>query len=175
MKERGIIFNSEMVRAIIAGNKTATRRPVKGAFEAMESIFIDIGNGTASLLEIELCPFGKIGDRIWVRETWGICPDCNVPRYKADRGTDTYSVRGRWTPSIHMPSWASRITLEITDVRAERVRDITEGDAVKEGVKCGIDCPDFRIAFGRLWDSIYPGSWERNDFCWVIEFERIDK
>lgn len=81
----------------------------------------------------------------------------------------------RKRPSIYMPRWASRITLEITDVRVERLRDISEADAKSEGVRCGIDCPDHRIAFGRLWESINGhGSWESNPFVWCLSFRRID-
>lgn len=195
MTERGMIFNGEMVRAILDGRKTQTRRPVNPS--------------TANLLDLQgqyphkkyniSCPFGAIGDRIWVRETWAeagaSAPDLKLYRanYPAHVPTHYENVPPaqdvRWTPSIHMPRWASRILLEITDVRVERLNDISEEDARAEGIIDGgcLNCgepepcgcanpePDATDAFAYLWQSIYgQENWNANPWVWVIEFNRIE-
>ncbi|WP_222890204.1 hypothetical protein [Enterobacter sp. C2] len=151
------------------------------------------------------CPFGQPGDRIWVRETWADvnhdgCPavayradgevrdlheddgdeqDPNLEKYWfANWYPDLISgTEGNWTPSIHMPRWASRITLEITDVRVERLNSISDTDANAEGVSADRLSPA-RYVFGSLWQSIYgadnPQSWQANPWVWVIEFKRVD-
>lgn len=146
-----------------------------------------------------LCPYGEVGDRLWVRETWAYgCPE-DVPDkiavYRADldgegrfqerlaaRGSISYGYN-RWRPSIHMPRWASRITLEITKVRVERVQQITDENAIAEGVprenhaETGYYGP--RTHFKHLWDSINGKrdggkyAWEKNPWVWVLEFKRI--
>lgn len=168
MKERPIIFNGDMVRAILEGRKTMTRRPVKTE-PGMESYLAEaVNNETA---HDELYRYGKVGDMLWVRETWA-----DVGRgliYAADKKATPL----KWKPSIHMPKWASRITLEITGIRIERVQEITEQDARKEGV-WGIGEPYQGVGdlpadrFERLWQSIY-GNWSDNPFCWVIKFRRV--
>jgi hypothetical protein len=182
MKERSILFSGPMVRAILAGTKTQTRRGVKR---------LDVRAGMPqpendSLLS--LCsPYGQPGDRLWVRETWAWFGCERLPcevLYRADGHTKLYDGYGRWRPSIHMPRWASRILLEITDVRVERLCDISEADARAEGIKvdeCGhaireedhVAWGGARSAFADLWASINgPDSWAANPWVWVISFRR---
>ncbi|EPO5228054.1 hypothetical protein ACUBYH_003865 [Enterobacter hormaechei] len=196
MKERGMIFNGEMVRAILDGRKTQTRRIVKVQPDTPEfglrriiesSIANEIGmyfwsqedaRGIKARSKQFYCPYGDVGDRIWVRETFSPVPDheepagCSAILYAAD-GNGPY---GKWVPSIHMPRWASRITLEITGVRVERLNSISDSDASKEG--CCIadmesgDC--LSDVFARLWTSIYGDeSWKVNPWVWVIEFKVV--
>lgn len=193
MRERPILFSAEMVRALLAGTKTQTRRVAK-EFDAepgkMDAILRRFPHQNG-------CPYGAPGDQLWVRETWatnegaagGVC-------YRADtgqcatfqriaNGEATHAV-GRWRPSIHMPRWASRITLEVTGVRVERLQGISEADAVAEGIESHDDdgatyygpfgkgdaCPI--RAFRALWESINgAGSWDANPFVWVVEFRRL--
>ncbi|CUY34778.1 Uncharacterised protein [Serratia marcescens] len=213
MKECPVIFNGEMVRAILDGRKTQTRRvianvspdnciPLQKPTKTKDGIYTHVMDA----LGHGLCPLGRVGDRMWVRETFSIlgnddgCPidwDGNLIKgdekhaariYKAscwqepgnyglwsipDRDTQ---YEGAWRPSIHMPRWASRITLEITAVRVERLNDISDGDAISEGcsisdMKSG-DC--VADVFARLWSSIYGvDSWNANPWVWVIEFRRV--
>lgn len=177
MKERPIIFSAPMVRAILSGAKTQTRRVVKPIHMATV--------GAEQFPILAICPYGRPGDRLWVRETWkhieggaiydasGGTIDAFDPEtiYRADR-PNRY---GPWMSPIHMPRWASRITLEITDVRVERLQDISEDDAYAEGVKHsehgGITARD---GFQRLWESINgAGSWDTNPWVWVIEFKKL--
>lgn len=186
MKERGMIFNGEMVRAILDGRKTQTRRPVNSS--------------TADLLDLQKqyphkkynigCPFGQPGDRLWVRETWAeagaSAPDltlyrANYPEHVPAHYENVPPVDGiRWTPSIHMPRWASRILLEITDARVERLNAISEEDAQAEGVQPAcyeITPPEaaYRVSFGEVWRGIYgEESWAANPWVWVIEFKRVE-
>lgn len=158
MTERPILFSAEMVRAIFGGNKTMTRRIVKPQPTWVQAHTAYIGR-KIGIHEV-LCPYGRKGDRLWVRETWqcvhvyidpetGYGDDIKVakeipkekdsywrPIYAADQEYEENSWdRGfRWRPSIHMPRWASRITLEITDVRLQRLQAINEQDALAEGV-----------------------------------------
>ncbi|WP_200782950.1 hypothetical protein [Klebsiella variicola] len=228
MKERGMIFNAEMVRALLSGRKTQTRRIMKVQPESNQLGLLlitdstkrsDIGkyhwaesNATGNHVRSKLfsCPFGAVGDRIWVRETWSSDFANYYPNdrvwYAADnnRRLDIEVVDGvrgiyspesdvhvpfRWQPSIHMPRWASRILLEITDVRVERLNAISEKDARAEGIIDGgcLNCgepepcgcanpePDATDAFAYLWQSIYgQESWNANPWVWVIEFERVE-
>ncbi|HGM6832005.1 TPA: hypothetical protein ACKQCE_000539 [Serratia marcescens] len=175
MKERPVIFNGEMVRAILHGRKTQTRRIAKA-------------DNSNHLLG---CPFGQVGDRLWVRETFAAFDaDWKHPGKPHDLKDGPWpnvvypaSVAkipdGTCRPSIHMPRWASRITLEITAVRVERLNDISEEDAKAEGVKAGV-CPGHehmmhQVAFRELWQSIYgEESWRANPWVWVIEFKRAE-
>lgn len=214
MKERGIIFNSEMVRAILDGRKTQTRRVMKvqpvlnGDRWEVYSASVEKGNKSIPVTpwgSIENnCPFGKIGDRIYVRETY--C-EGRIDEYDAEHPLDRYlyvdqSSEGIvykemcisddiridevvWKPSIHMPKKLARIWLEITDVRVERLNDISQSDAIAEGAppshptidaisrECGF--PDFpRSWFGQTWWHIYgKKNWQDNPWVWVIEFKRI--
>lgn len=128
MKERPILFNGEMVRAILDGRKTQTRREVKNPDRAIEgcdiSGLIDQQNVIGNF-----CPYGKVGDRLWVRETFS-ANEFMECKYAASHERPPCG----WTPSIHMPRWASRITLEITNVRVDRLQDISETDAAAEGM-----------------------------------------
>lgn len=243
MKERGMIFNGEMVRAILDGRKTQTRRIMKVQPESSEfglryiaesSLAKEVGMYFWSLSDAcgmkarskpFACPFGTVGDKIWVRETWSgdfanYYPNDRV-WYAADnnRRLDIEVVDGvrgiyspesdvhvpfRWRPSIHMPRWASRILLEITDVRVERLNTISEEDAQREGVHTEVwdqtvvarnyaaideffqfwsdDMPHYvemnqlhQSSFRSLWASIYGSdSWNANPWVWVIEFKRVE-
>lgn len=188
MKERGMIFNDEMVRAILGGNKTQTRRIVEEKF---------YGRAVAAELLAKHCPYGQPGDRIWVRETYrvhGKATDVATLVYRASvRNSWTEQthrvpvdvcnkpVSEKWTPSIHMPRWASRILLEITDVRVERLHDMSEADAKAEGATPAtykITPPEavYRVGFGDIWRSIYgQDNWLSNPLVWVIEFKRIQE
>lgn len=208
--ERGMIFNAEMVRALLSGRKTQTRRIIKPQPEATLSGSLSgkwLSRPLNGLLLPKIediaihCPFGVVGDRIWVRETFqgpmfdydlmdSYCKDptpFEKPEfcvYKADGvpAPEFYDADDElhccWRPSIHMPRWASRILLEITNVRVERLKSISDGDAIREGcstadMKSG-DC--VADVFARLWASIYGDeSWNSNPWVWVIEFKRIEE
>lgn len=209
MKERPVIFNGEMVRAILDGRKTQTRRVVSDRHLHLIDVASQVGecyplesgidHANSQSYYREHCPFGQVGDRLWVRETFAdvntdggpaftyradhdlkFCLDDESPvdydRYPGKNfamwcsdlwnGEDGHS----WSPSIHMPRWASRITLEITAVRVERLQNISEADAIAEG-----GTEHFNIDwFGPLWASIYGvDSWNANPWVWVIEFRRV--
>ena len=172
MTERPILFSAPMVRAILAGTKTQTRRVVKLKPDYMET-FLRLPN------KVACCPYGQPGGRLWVRETFEDCESAlhSCVLYRADGGTPGT----KWTPSIHMPRWASRITLEITGMRVERLQDISEADAMAEGVhysllekiQAGQD-RWARHAYKKLWESIHgPGSWDLNPWVWVVEFKGV--
>lgn len=251
MTDRPILFNAPMVRAILEGRKTQTRRIVKPprGYQSPEDFheYAKIAHTTGGVVveqggnDLPLpCPFGQPGDRLWVRETFaiedpreywyedprkGITPDRPwqwrddewgnrplIPHYRAD-GIDPHIVDDdqmdmgddctRWRPSIHMPRWASRITLAITGVRVERLNDISEDDAKAEGIKSvtkdgslvkyGIPDRDGlpgddddgwpwqrwdkdpRVAFLRLWEAVYgQESVVANPWVWVVEFKKAE-
>ncbi|URG50594.1 hypothetical protein IG609_008900 [Pectobacterium quasiaquaticum] len=212
MKETGIIFNGEMVRAILPGQKTQTRRVVANV--SPDNCLVlrkptKTKNGVYTHVldapQHDLCPFGKVGDRLWVRETFngfwldddaiqeikdGISKASDLCDYRSDYPDSSQPVGG-WTPSIHMPRWASRITLEITGVRVERLNDISEEDCWSEGIdevdgrfenieiidmalKIGCCAEDAKPTFALLWQSIYgEESWDANPWVWAITFKRI--
>lgn len=211
MKERGMIFNAEMVLAILDGRKTQTRRIVK--LQPDEDGLAKVTNGpwVDTSERNYRCPFGDVGDRIWVRETFqgplfdyeqmeAYLEDSSrfekpeFCQYAADGGhRPEYqdaddNLRHGWRPSIHMPRWASRILLEITDVRVERLNSIHDVDAMREGIQNLTTCShaDFGIpgvvnaqhpvrAFQLLWESIYGAdNWKANPWVWVIEFKRVE-
>ncbi|SYD66132.1 morphogenetic protein [Klebsiella pneumoniae] len=202
MTERGMIFNSEMVRAILDGRKTQTRRPVKFPVHDKNLGCELAGNELAGELSAGNylnSAFGKPGDRIWVRETWQAIHDyCDenghvderryarsIPRHRGNYWHPVYeeawgneSREDRefpWRPSIHMPRWASRILLEITDVRVERLRSMSQDDARAEGVIAASGPMEAGLAFRELWDSIYgEESWKANPWVWVITFRRVE-
>ncbi|MDQ0703660.1 hypothetical protein QF043_002452 [Pseudomonas sp. W3I7] len=220
VKERPILFSAPMVRAILEGRKTATRRAIKiqphidvsGNFCVGNSNYGQDGYGKPVTKHFVngCCPFGKPGDRLWVRETWAADAqvDAVAPRdlsqgepiqYPADgavRQTGCSMIApGKGRPSIHMPRWASRILLDITDVRIERLQDISEEQALAEGV-VGVAfrpddgwpiCTGYMIgpddgktglqttaanAFSGLWDSV-GGNWSGSPWVWVVEFKRV--
>ncbi len=250
MKEHPILFFCEMVRAIIEVRMVQTRRVISHKSVQPESEIIrhtdpllwQVFNGrTGNLPDIIKCPYGKPGDRLWVRETWNeyecredgydddfkvaVCYKASydeqldgsaemqgaVKWYEVDEiifdkffhKIEQYEICGdKWHPSIHMPRWASRITLEVTNVRVERVQSISEEDAIAEGIEwressyCDdaqdywrdYPVPDSRkwadfgffegdpiASFHTLWDSIYAArgyGWDTNPLVWVIEFRR---
>lgn len=211
MKERPILFSAPMVRAILEGRKTQTRRVVKqdlkrlggGDFYAFDhkgiNYRVNARHTTVAAWAhlIQFCPYGQPGDRLWVRETFGL------HAYGDESDWNTESIAGadaqilgswalahhadwgpcqdgcHWRPSIHMPRWASRILLEITGVRVERLKDISDADLELEGIQewidRGIDHDGYpRDAFRSLWESINgAGSWDANPWVWVIEFKQV--
>ena len=204
-KERPILFSGPMVRALLDGSKTQTRRVVKPqpdtAHDGEPYWFIGgyrvWGYRPAPAVPLRAggnplpCPYGQRGDRLWVRESfahmyrYNAQPEKRAPEdvtYMADNLTPDPYVYGSWKPSIHMPRWASRITLEVTNVRVERLQDISEADALAEGVKVHPDHhgkPPSSIyspvqAYRDLWESINgPDSWAANPWVWAIEFRRL--
>lgn len=228
MKERGIIFSAPMVRAILDGTKTQTRRIVKFPrwmitdWERDKAAWdfnrgLSVGLFSEGRLYREMRRYADVGDRIWVRETWAVrgnedghpvradyslcefeeadrfyCADCKPTNYGMWEMPDGSVFEG-WRPSIYMPRWASRITLEVTDVRVQRLQDISVEDAKAEGVsgyvnghghvsdaellvEPGYRHPHFyRRGFEDVWDSIHgDGSWDANPWVWAISFKRID-
>ncbi len=196
MKERPILFSGPMVRAILDGRKTMTRRVVRLrageiAHEGDDGSLHAVAN-TAwgdSIERVIRCPYGVPGDLLWVRETWATTEQAGVHPSDAEmlyRATDPdwETMDGwRWSPSIFMPRWASRLTLRITSVSVERVQEITEEDAMREGVKAesvsthpGIY--SYRAPFVELWDSINSErgfGWDANPWVWVVAFERVSQ
>jgi hypothetical protein len=194
MKERPILFSGSMVRALLAGTKTQTRRVAKPVRHP------DLGNVYAPgalVLEHEpqhvidrCCPYGRPGDRLWVREAFmhepadfcweaGVSIPCR-PAETVYRADFPNSQPGEgWKPSIHMPRNLSRILLEITSVHVERLQDISEADALAEGVPHSLNLPGGRFArenFEHLWWTINgDGSWESNPWVWVVEFKRVQQ
>lgn len=197
MKEQPIIFSGEMVRAILDGCKTQTRRIVKPEPENIQSL--GEGSNCFSITQKvggiiwRPCPHGSLGDRLWVRETWK--PDHSlsgggIPRMGITFG-DAVTFKegnpdqtGPWKPSIFLPKWACRITLEITKVRVERLQEISGEDARAEGIKPSIqrsmeqfnlNSPQAYIqSFFDLWDSINgKGAWDANPWVWVLEFKKL--
>lgn len=208
MKERPILFSAPMVRAILDGTKTQTRRVVKqqiieddrfiGGFKLIGPGGVEtaIGGPLASFQ----FPYGSPGDRLWVRENF--CPiypqdptynggrpieyDYAATYQHGNRLGDSLGIKKRWEPSIHMPRVASRITLEITGVRVERLQDISEANALAEGTPADLLPMDVSrmpypssIEVGRyaaLWESINgPDSWAANPWVWVVEFKRVEQ
>ncbi|HFQ8762057.1 TPA: hypothetical protein ACHTJG_000860 [Pseudomonas aeruginosa] len=215
-RERPILFNDQMVRAILEGRKTVTRRVVTpqpdflGSMVDPNTPFKTLDAGLHARIT---CPYGQPGDRLWVRETWTDVNMCGAPAlaYRADedirdlmeepgflddRGAFNYDDprvkpypfacwyaeldQARWRPSIHMPRWACRILLEITAVRVERLQDISNDQAIAEGIDThpmgfyGNGCITAGGAFLELWESINgDGRWADNPWVWVIEFKRV--
>ncbi|MGI2095512.1 hypothetical protein [Shewanella glacialipiscicola] len=196
MKQRPIIFNTEMVRAILDGRKTQTRRPMepqphqhwhpfsakaewytptvidkKGFYQPAKNQVFGVSDEDQGFVS----PFVAVGDQLWVRETFADCGSRLT--YKADKDDGAHCVVKRWTPSIHMPRYCARILLEVTAVRVERLNDISKQDAKAEG----FDYPavpgmgwklNAKQNFLFSWDKIY-GNRSLNPFVWVIEFKVI--
>ena len=213
IKEHPILFSAPMVRAILEGRKTVTRRVCKPQPSAKAHTTCASGNPMGAWWEtgkdIIRCPYGKPGDRLWVRETFidlrgtGVehrpDPDGPIQRYAyaADCRPGSHSDEARkdfglkYKPSIHMPRAACRILLEITDVRVERLQDISEDQAQAEGVRLmrdGSDTwvsregpgnlvtpwPTAKEAFSDLWNSINgPHAWAANPWVWAVSFKRV--
>lgn len=191
MKERPILFNAPMVRAILAGTKMQTRRVMRnqvcdgGIVQMAGPGYCEIVNKHGVSIPGFVCPYGQPGDQLWVRETWAAphSEDARPPRaIQCDRMQIHYEAsedRGGllWSPSTHMPRWASRITLEITGVRVERLHEISEADAMAEGVNNSLHLSGGRFArenFAHLWWTIYgDGAWEENPWVWVVEFKQV--
>lgn len=195
IKDRPILFSSAMVRAILDGRKTQTRRVVKpqprfatGCPCCTEERFLNSSQADrfSSKHWGFRCPYGDPGDHLWVRETWVEYDD--VIFFKADENMEKF----KWRPSIHMPLRASRITLEITDVRVERLQDISEEDAKEEGVGgkdtvtvSPITTKTYKQAFSIFWDNMHVGAWKNkvhkngsrwtdNPWVWVVCFRRVN-
>ena len=214
MKTRPILFSGEMVRAILEGRKTQTRRVIKPQpananywTSVDKAFFPNTYTASPSFLK---CPYGQKDDRLWVRETWATIKEYDdlkpsaIPKGSASWPMVYYgawtgaaresSNRGKWRPSIFMPRWASRITLEVTDVRVEQVQNISAVDAMWEGIekahhpinKKTIEALGDKSATGLaviedfclLWDSINAKrgySWESNPWVWAVEFQRVER
>ncbi|MCO1336375.1 hypothetical protein MO867_18745, partial [Microbulbifer sp. OS29] len=220
-----ILFNGDMVRAILDGRKTQMRRPIKpqpfngvndeqaikqiGGLPPGRSLYQEINSAWQSRYVDIDCPYGEPGGRLWVRETFGYevrslggAPHEQIV-YRASKpdAVHCYDCNGmgqpiKWKPSVHMPRWASRITLEITGVSVERIQDISEEDAIAEGIlnstlqtpltktvmyHCGpwptpICGESARDAYGALLESIYgKDGWDQNPWVWVIEFRKVNQ
>lgn len=194
-KERPILFSAPMVRAILEGRKTQTRRVIKPQPDYVNPLGIAFWTGKGPV-DYRLCPHGQEGDRLWVKETAIIAPkrfatpdrtcipdsdgDLRYIQYIATcpdtEGAENYKLKK--TPSIFMPRWASRITLEITGVRVERLNEISEVDAIAEGAEmCRHDSfhvDQYTCGYRSLWEAINgTGSWARNPWVWVIELRRV--
>jgi hypothetical protein len=219
MKERPILFNADMVRAIFDGRKTQTRRVVKGNFDyivkgwpftrqvmklgAGDKLEVIQDDGKSIATFGLRCPYGQVGDRLWVRETFYPYDDgmdsggCSHVFYKADGEPPFNDIK--WKPSIYMPREFSRIILEVTDVRVERLNNISEEDAMAEGVSTtdyffgthlyrnkkhvsyvdylneAVGCRTAKVSFDTLWESINgKGSWKANSWVWVVEFKVLE-
>lgn len=182
MKERPILFSGPMVLAILDGRKTMTRRVVK----PQPAKSCNVASETACDLLARGCPYGAPGDRLWVRETFALMEQrMSPPEMQGGvlfRASWTYlNTEPIWRPSIFMPRWASRINLEITGVRVERLQDISEQDAISEGVTVtwygdnGPEDFDHIKPFTQLWSKINgQASWDANPFVWVVEFRRVE-
>jgi len=204
-----------MVRAILEGRKTQTRRVVKPlktsplpegdgwhcsiGGEGWGALYRREATGGVTSHPLPRCPYGVPGDRLYVREAHrfthgGEDRPLQTVVYRAtapdDDGADHWGTTGRWRPSIHMPRWASRITLEVTGVRVERLQDITEDDARAEGVSpyangegfvdarsefVQVGAASFRLGFEILWDEINGkrAPWSSNPWVWVVEFRKL--
>lgn len=205
-KERPILFSGAMIRALLSGAKTQTRRIVKAKDSdssrciTMPMLMKNVNewrvqdgrwfgiDGYDTLVFCD-CPYGNVGDLLWVRESHALLTmmdGAKVCAYRANCKDNTFNyvdeLTGtvhcvsvdRWRPSIHMPRVASRITLKVTDVRVERLQCITNADALKEGCVAGERASE-SDAFHNLWESINgKGSWEANPWVWVVSFKRID-
>ncbi|PHS64373.1 MAG: hypothetical protein COB09_08340 [Thalassobium sp.] len=205
MKVKPMIFNTDMVRALLDGRKVQTRRPFKLQPFYSTSFFpswvfprnkSDVKAGDSGLFypnaksNVLALSGYSVGDLIYVRETFRLLDsndqcDCEYPCNHPQQGYPVYFAddqnnERKWKPSIHMPRWASRLTLKVTGVRVERVQDISNADCIVEGFTGGHgSIPGYMYSatpkehFCDTWQTIYGESWERNDWVWVIDFEVI--
>lgn len=195
MAVKGILFNTEMVRAILDGRKSCTRRIVKpqpeGYFEVSEEpLYIYDTDGNQG----KITPPYQPGDIIYVRETWhkyikrvGKGQNCHLAEFYGYKASvaNSEDAGEPWKPSIHMPKEAARIWLKVTDVRVERLQEITVDDIRNEGLSsAAVHCGDMEIAlkeWENLWNSTIKKSdlgrygWNASPWVWVIEFERCEK
>lgn len=203
MTEHPILFSGQMVKAILDGTKTQTRRVVKPQPEGYDRIRAENGGvygESRGVSDWFKCPYGKVGDKLWVRETWAI----NDVKYEhpipKERPSDLeeliYRADGElheqfeivdgdlpWKPSIHMPRWASRINLEIVKVRVERLQDISNEDTEAEGMDAwcddGVHDPGDaqRTQYKELWNKLNEKrgyGWDKNPWVWVVEFKKLE-
>ena len=215
MAIKPMLFNTEMVRAILDGRKSCTRRLVKHDVEAVLNSPYHKAHPEVEAKQIisKLCnPPYQPGDILYIRETWAWCPcwDCGLDVeeigcgheqeqkyndekkehgcyiYRASCADNEYPSVDTWHPSIHMPKEAARIWLKITDVRVERLQEITSQGAWKEGARCSClypvpDCAGNKTSFIEIWNSTIKKSdldrygWDANPWVWVISFERCEK
>jgi hypothetical protein len=220
MKESPILFSGQMVQAILDGRKTQTRRAVTSVrgfgqvteFQRSDTKGYDWTFRNSRMLWNDLqhnemmaaCPYGVVGDRLWVRETWAfeknaigaVCDEDGPFVYAADGSAALqHRLEDKWTPSIHMPRYASRIDLEVIAVRVERLQDISEADALAEGIAKPLGSQFFYAesrpkhlfdrgsalpgmtpqgAYRNLWEHLNGArSWDANPWVWVIEFQRM--
>ena len=197
MKEHPILFSAAMVRAILEGRKTQTRRIINPqpknrrggrwmyCYESMnkkeEGSFYyswpdKNGNGFADRgPESQItypCPYGKVGDRLWVREAWAVHPETGSLLYRAD---DDAPENTRWKPSIHMPRKHSRILLEMTSIKVERLQAISREDALAEATDNDPAEADPIAGFAEYWNYINGAeSWETNPWVWVVGFRKVE-
>jgi len=203
VKEQPIIMSGAMVRALLDGSKTQTRRPLRK--QPLDILPMNVPNEWIGLMSrnpnkgvVFKCKYGQVGQRLWVRETFYINEQLWVDDHFEPDGRTVYKAdkdnpdifKGAWKPSIHMPRWASRIDLEITEVRLAELNDMTEEDAKAEGIYSNSIYGDTGfhwvskdsgyetaiIAFERLWDSLYAQrgyGWETNCFVWVLTFKVV--
>lgn len=182
MKARPILFNTQMVQALLSGKKTMTRRVIK---KPEQWTLEDQGNGVITSSDeygdhynvLDVNPFGEMGDLLYVRETWQFARYTDTPYFRlAYKATPVDAELKEWKPSIHMPRQFSRLTLKITDIKVEKLEDISRGDAMAEG------CPFPNMAkganpvgwFKELWQSINgANSWDNNPYVWCVEFQVI--
>jgi len=227
-KQHGMLFADRLMPPLLDGTKTQTRRPVKFKNPACNPLpIVEYARDgmpiwwqyppTEEVRQSDYydhgmpCPFGRVGDQIWARETFwlgtrigskmpvmavyadadGRMGDQDVMHPDAPDASRGWALQWKKTPSIHMPKWACRCWLEITDVRVQRIQEISEEDAKAEGILDGgcINCgqsslakpqccdtpaPSFRDSFCYEWKQIYPDSWERNDWVWALTFKRVE-
>ena len=185
-----IIFSTPMVQAILDGRKTQTRRVIKDK-DITNNFDIDVDGSVYGYINPEtgdsypptaIAKY-QVGDILWVRETWGKDENGEYV-YRTNYGTtedDSFPPSVfKWKPSIHMPREAARIFLKVTNIRVERLQDISEDEAIKEGAKAygpnNCSGTSARIAFAEIWDkTTTEHEWRTNPWVWVIEFEKISK
>jgi hypothetical protein len=206
MKERPILVSTPLIRPILTDLKVHTRRLIRlpEGYDLAQNATVSHRHGVWWEVRCEpwetvvvRCPFGVPGDRLWVREAWQIVTGAKagdlgaVVRYRdmellsvtmpAQKPMPLGLTWDCWRPSIHMPRWASRISLEVTEMRVQRIQEITEEDARAEGVcehpaaRSVVDSGmwTYRAAFRAVWDAIDPGGWDRNPWVWVVAFKRV--
>lgn len=181
-KERPILYQGAMVRAVLSKMKRQTRRVIKGLHPDCKTARLDgidwkFYDQFDRLTQAMRCRYGVPGDRLWVREAWSpgaADHDAAHVLYRCDFPDGQLSIK--FKPSIHMPRWASRILLEITEVRVERLQDISRGDAMDEGYPFPnmAQGDDPRQWYAELWDQINgAGAWEANPWVWAVTFKPI--